>query len=291
MSYIDRKLTTAYSPPSQPGFLGKGHTARPVIGVEFSQSDPFIMLMDDMLEKTDNVPVGGPHPHAGFETVSLVLKGELGDGQHAMKQGDFEIMTAGSGVVHTETITRPTNMRLLQLWLNLPKEDRNAPPRIQRLGAEHVPSVSEDGVSLRVYSGTFGGTSSPIMNHTPLIAAEIKMEPHASMTGILPANFSAFLYVIDGSVHAGANNQRLPINHVGWLDRSDLPEDSQLKVTAGDEGAHFVLYAAQPQHHEIVSHGPFIADSMDDIRQLYADYRAGKMKHITEVSPERQLSY
>lgn len=287
----DRKLTTVYAPPSQPGFLGKGHMARPVIGIEFSQSDPFIMLMDDMLEKTDNVPVGGPHPHAGFETVSLVIKGELGEGPHAMKSGDFEIMTAGSGVVHTETISRPTKMRLLQLWLNLPRKDRKALPRIQRLGAEHVPGVSEDGVSIRVYSGTFGGVSSPIRNHTPLIVAEIKMEPRASMTRILPADFSAFLYMIDGRVHAGADNQALPTDHVGWLDRSDVSEESQLKVTAGDSGGHFVLYAARPQHHEIVSHGPFIADSMEDIRQLYADYRAGKMEHITEVSPERQLSY
>ncbi len=291
MNSINRKLATAYTPPSQPGFLGRGHIARPVIGVEFSQSDPFIMLMDDMLEKIDNVPVGGPHPHAGFETVSLVLKGELGDGQHALKAGDFEIMTAGSGVVHTETISRPTKMRLLQLWLNLPKEDRKAAPRIQRLGAQHVPSQSGDGISLRVYSGKFGGISSPILNHTPLIVAEIKMEPGVSVTGILPANFSAFLYVIGGSVHIGENNEELPIDQVGWLDRSDLPEDSQLKVTAGDEGAYFVLYAAEPQHHEIVSHGPFIADNMDDIRQLYSDYRAGKMKHITEVSAEQQLSY
>jgi redox-sensitive bicupin YhaK (pirin superfamily) len=291
MNSKDRKLTTVYAPPSQPGFLGQGHVARPVIGVEFSQSDPFIMLMDDMLEKTDNNPVGGPHPHAGFETVSLVLKGELGEGTHAMKAGDFEIMTAGSGIVHTETISRPTEMRLLQLWLNLPKKDRKALPRIQRLEAEHVPNISEGGVSIRVYSGTFGGVSSPIRNHTPLIVAEIVMEARASMAGILPADFSAFLYVIQGRVHVGKGMEELPTDHVGWLDRSDLPEDSQLDVTAGDGGAHFVLYAARPQHHEIVSHGPFIADSMDDIRQLYAEYRAGKMRHITEVPSEQKLVY
>ena len=291
MSDIERKLTTVYTPPTQPGFLGKGHTARPVIGVEFSQSDPFIMLMDDMLEKTDNVPVGGPHPHAGFETVSLVLEGELGEGIHTMRRGDFEIMTAGSGVVHTEVISRPTRMRLLQLWLNLPKKERKALPRVQRLGAQHVPVTSKDGVSIKVYSGAFAGSSSPIRNHTPLVIAEIKMKPKAVMTGILPASFSAFLYMVEGSVHVGADDQVLSVDQVGWVDRSDLLADSQLKATAGDEGARFVLYAAQPQHHEIVSHGPFIADNMDDIRQLYADYRAGKMEHITEVPAEQQLSY
>lgn len=291
MSTIDRKLTTVYTPVSQPGFLGKGHTARPVINVEFSQSDPFIMLMDDWLDKTDNVPVGGPHPHAGFETVSLVLKGKVGEEPHAMTSGDFEIMTAGSGVVHTETIAEPTKMRLLQLWLNLPKDDRKASPRVQRLRAEHVPELMTNGVSIKVYSGVFAGISSPVKNHTPLVIAEIKMERGTFLTGALPADFSVFLYVIDGGVHVGANKQELPVDHVGWLDRSDTPGDSQLRLNAGNNGARFVLYAAQPQHHEIVSHGPFIADSMDDIRQLYSDYRAGRMEHITQVPPEQQLSY
>lgn len=291
MSAIERKLTTVYTPHAQQGFLGKGHTARPVIAVDFLQSDPFIMLMDDRLDKTDNVPVGGPHPHAGFETVTLVLKGEMGEGPHAMKQGDFEIMTAGSGVVHTETIAEPTRMHLLQLWLNLPKEDRKALPRVQRLGAEHVPGASKDGVTIKVYSGAFAGISSPIRNHTPLIIAEIKMEPRTFTTGVLPADFSAFLYAIDGSVQVEANNEVLSVDQVGWLDRYDSAGDSQVRLTAGNDGAHFVLYAAQPQHHEIVSHGPFIADSMEDIRQLYADYRAGKMEHINEVAPEQQLVY
>lgn len=288
---MERKLTTVYKPVSSPGFLGKGHTASPVIGVDFSQSDPFIMLMDDRLEKTDNIPVGGPHPHAGFETVSLVLNGEFGEGEHAMEEGDFEIMTAGSGIVHTETIAQPTKMRLLQLWLNLPKKDRHATPRVQRLKAAHVPDVLADGVDVKVYSGLFAGVSSPIKNHTPLIIAEIRMEPGATITGVLPADFSAFLYVIDGAVNVGTDGRALAADQVGWLDRSDRAEPSKLKLTAADMGAHLVLYSAQPQHHKIASHGPFIADSMEDIRQLYADFRAGKMKHISEVSAEQQISY
>jgi quercetin 2,3-dioxygenase len=206
-----------------------------------------------------------------------------------MKGGDFEIMTAGSGIVHSEIISHPTNMRLLQLWLNLPKKDRKASPRIQRLEAEHVPVVSLEGAGIKVYSGTFAGITSPIINHTPLIIADIALRPGASINEALPADFSTFLYVITGSVEVGENNQVLPADHVGWLDRSDTQSESKVKLTAGNEAARFVLYAAQPQHHEIVSHGPFIADSMDDIKQLYADYRAGKMEHITEVSAEQQI--
>ena len=85
---IKRKLIQIDSPQGQPGFLGRGHLARPVIQRSFAESDPFIMLMDDMLDKKDNIPSGGPHPHAGFETVSLLIEGEMGE----MKSGDFQMM-------------------------------------------------------------------------------------------------------------------------------------------------------------------------------------------------------
>lgn len=285
------KLTTVYTPHAQPGFLGKGHTARPVVAVDFDQSDPFIMLMDDRLEKTDHTPVGGPHPHAGFETVTLVLAGEIGEGEHALRSGDLEMMTAGSGIVHTETISKPATMHILQLWLNLPKHERKAQPRVQRLSAAHVPFKSENGVTVKVYSGTFAGLTSPLKNHTPLILAELKLEPGAKLESVLPSNFSTFIYVIEGAAETGSGNYLLTGDQVGWLDRSDLPGESELTITAGKDGARLVVYAAEPQHHEIVSHGPFIADTMEDIRQLYADYRSGRMGHIHDVPEEQQFSY
>ena len=291
METIDRKLTTIYAPPSHPGFLGRGHIARPVIQVDFSQSDPFIALMDDMLEKKDYEPSGGPHPHGGFETVTLVLEGGFGDEEHEMGAGDLEMMTAGSGIVHTETIDRPTKLRILQLWLNLPKNDRKASPRLQRLKAQTVPTTSQDGVTVKVYSGSFTGITSPIKNHTPIIIAEILMQPNASLSSVLPSDFTTFLYSIKGVVCVGADSKALQADEAGWLDRSDVAGDSRLSLKAGVDGARLVLYAAQPQRHEIVSHGPFIADSMEDIKQLYADYRAGKMMHIMEVSAEQQFVY
>jgi quercetin 2,3-dioxygenase len=288
---MKRKVTTVYAPQAQPGFLGKGHTARPVIAVDFEQSDPFIMLMDDRLEKTDYIPVGGPHPHAGFETVTLVLAGEIGEGEHGLKSGDLEMMTAGSGIVHTETITKPSTMHILQLWLNLPKHERQAHPRVQRLRDEKVPHLTKDGVAVKVYSGTFAGLTSPLKNHTPMILAELTLKPNAKIDGSLPAHFSTFLYVIQGSAEVGSDHKSIGKDHVAWLNRTDVPDEGELEVKAGEEGARLVLYAAEPQHHEIVSHGPFIADSMDDIRKLYSDYRSGRMGHIHDIPKEHQFVY
>ncbi len=284
---INRRLININTPQGQPGFLGAGHIARPVIMGNFSQTDPFIILMDDMLDKKDEEPVGGPHPHAGFETVTLILEGELGDAVHKMKAGDFQMMTAGSGIIHTETIDKKTKMRIFQLWLNLPKKDRWAKPRVQDLPAEHVPKKSENGVDIRLYSGSLAGLTSPIQNFIPLIIADIEIKPGITTLHQIPANFNAFLYVIKGSVKVGEEGKVLNHDQIGWLDLFADETSSELKLTAGEEGVRFVLYAAKPQGENIVSHGPFIADSSEDIKRLYQEYHQGKMRHISSI-PETQ---
>src|SRR5258708_7137930 len=288
---IDRKLINIQTPTPQQGFLGAGHIARPVIQTVYSTSDPFIMLMDDRLDKQDGEPVGGPHPHAGFETVCSVLEGQIGDAPKMMKEGDLQIMTAGSGIVHAETIQTETQMHLLQLWLNLPQKDRWTLPRVQDLTLEKVPKVSGNGFDILVYSGSFAGLFSPIQNYVPLTIADIRMQPGITTTQQLPASYTAFLYVIAGSVEAGEDSKSLGQNQVGWLDKYPGKDQSELKLSAGASGARIILYAAQPQGEPFVPYGPFIADTQKDIARLYKDYRQGKMKHISTVPEAQRILY
>ncbi|MET0300013.1 MAG: pirin family protein, partial [Flavitalea sp.] len=212
---IYRKLINKYKPEGERGFLGAGHLARPVIQVGYRESDPFILLMDDMLDKKDSEPVGGPHPHAGFETVTLLIEGELGDGKHKMKDGDLQQMTAGSGIIHTETIEKKARLRLLQLWLALPKKDRWTAPRVQDLRLEAVPVSSIDGAQTRVYSGNFAGVQSPLLNYTKIIIADINIKPGGEFKQQLPAGFTTFMYVIDGDLKIGEDERLLTKDEVG----------------------------------------------------------------------------
>jgi hypothetical protein len=280
---LKRKLVQVDTPEGHPGFLGPGHVARAVIQRDFKESDPFILLMDDFLNKKDDSPAGGPHPHAGFETVTLVLEGEIGE----MKQGGFQMMTAGSGIVHTETIDKPTRLRILQLWLNLPKENRWARPRVQDISLEHVPMVSGNGVQIKLYSGRLAGLTSPVQNYTPLIIADISIDPGINTLQDIPAGYNAFLYVLSGKVSVG--ERILKKDQVGWLDLYHDDVLSELELTAGEEGARFVLYAAKPTGDSIVSHGPFIAGSTEEISMLYSQYRQGKMKHIKTVDKSQRI--
>jgi redox-sensitive bicupin YhaK (pirin superfamily) len=249
------------------------------------------MLMDDHLDKQDNVPVGGPHPHAGFETVSLLLEGEIGDEEHMKKGGDFQLMTAGSGIVHTETIDKIARMRLLQLWVNLPKKDRAAKPRVQDLSLAHVPVLSENGVHIRLYSGSLAGLSSPVRNYVPMVIADITLDADAGTVLQLPASYNTFLYVLEGSLQVGAEGTLLNRDQVGWLDISANDAESVLTLTAGASGVRLVLYAGKPTGESIVSYGPFIADSSEDIQRLFQEYRQGKMKHINTVPVEQRIKW
>ncbi|MEQ8812450.1 MAG: pirin-like C-terminal cupin domain-containing protein [Imperialibacter sp.] len=160
---------------------------------------------------------------------------------------------------------------------------------MQDISIEHVPTKSEKGLALRLYSGSLAGLTSPIQNYTPFILADITLEPGISTTLDVPAFYTAFLYVIDGNVLVGDEGKQLKTNQVGWLDRPSAEGDSQLQLKAGEKGGRVVLYAGQPQNDEIVSHGPFIADTQDDIRRLYKEYRNGEMGHIAMVEEEQKL--
>jgi redox-sensitive bicupin YhaK (pirin superfamily) len=288
---VKRKIARIYSPQDEPGFLGIGHIARRVVTGSFAETDPFIYLMDDMLDKKDYSPAGGPHPHAGFETVSLLVDGEITEMMESMKAGDFQVMTAGSGTIHTEPILQPTKGRLFQMWLDLPKKDRWTEPRLQILPAAHVPAFDKDGVKVRLYSGSLAGLTSPVKNYVPLIAAEFELQPNAVTIQQLPADFNTFIYIIKGSVKVGEEATLLKQDQVGWLDLSDSNSLSELKLAAGEQGARFVLYSAKPLHEEIVSYGPFIADTPKDINDLMQKYHSGKMQHISTAPASQKITF
>lgn len=284
-----RKLVQVYRPEGHLGFLGSGHIARPVIQRTFPESDPFIMLMDDMLDKKDTTPAGGPHPHAGFETVTLILEGELGVGEHKMCTGDMQLMTAGSGIVHTEIIDKPTKIRILQLWLTLSKADRWASPRVQDIALANVPQSEANGTRIRLYSGSLAGLTSPVLNHVPFILADIAVDAYTNTTLQLPANYNGFMYMLQGALNVGPNAQELRHDEVGWLNYPGTDGLSELTLSTGAQPARFVLYAGQPTGDPIYSYGPFIGNTQQDIPRLYHEYHQGKMGHINEVGEERKM--
>jgi redox-sensitive bicupin YhaK (pirin superfamily) len=279
-------------PPLAPGFVGPGHLAAQVVGPQdFALNDPFIMLADDHLDIGDR-PVGGPHPHAGFETVTLVLDGAIYDRDEGgiIEAGEVQWMTAGRGIIHGENVATKGKVRLLQLWLTLPRSQRWATPEFQDIHADTIPIRREPGVEIRIYSGASGGLRAATRNHVPVTIAEIAMKARAHVEQEIPTSYNGFAYVIDGAVGIGEDGALLKAGQAGWLDRPQTEGTSVLRMVADEEGARVVLYTGQPQGDPIVSHGPFIGDSKDDIVRLYAEYRAGRFDRLSDLARRTRIA-
>jgi redox-sensitive bicupin YhaK (pirin superfamily) len=119
--------------------------------------------------------------------------------------------------------------------------------------------------------------------------ADITIEPWVKTIQQIPANYNSFLYIIKGSVKVGEDEKQLNRDQVGWLDLLNNTGQSDLELTAGVEGVRLVLYAGKPTGDDIVSYGPFIADTSEDIQRLYSEYRQGKMKHISTVPQSQRI--
>ncbi len=168
-------------------------------------------------------------------------------------------MTAGRGIIHGENVAARGEVRLLQLWLTLPKRDRWTTPAFRDINTDAIPVRREKGVEVRVYSGTSGALRSSTRNHVPVTMVEITMAPHAEIDQEIPSSYNGFAYVIRGSIRIGEEAAVLNAGQVGWLDRPRGEAVSTLRVAAEEEGARLVLYSGQPQGDPIVSHGPFRA--------------------------------
>ena len=264
-------------PPPSPGQFGPDHTVIEVIRpAEWDEADPFILLMDDRL---DGRLMAGPHPHAGFETVTFMVDGQLAaehQGGGTLGAGDVEWTTAGSGIVHGPDAPVEGRLRVLQLWLTLPQADRWTAPDHQIIRKAEALVRREPGVEARLYSGSSGALASTTRNRVPVTLLEVALAAGAALDHLVPASHNGFLYVLEGEATIGADRQRLVPGQIGWLAREPgQGETSLLIANPGARAARVLLYTGQRQDVPITWYGPFIGDTRADIARSFERYRRG----------------
>jgi redox-sensitive bicupin YhaK (pirin superfamily) len=264
------------------GFAGPGHTAVEVITSDaLTETDPFVLLMDDRVDFAPGQKVGGPHPHAGLETVTFVLEGSLDDrDEGVLHAGDVAWMTAGRGVIHNEEVHATGRARILQLWVTLPEGARNAAPRLQVLRRAEMPVHRAAGVEARLYSGRSNGQIATTQQHVPVTLVDVTLEPGAVFEQELARSYNGFLLPISGAVTVGDESAPLGEGEIGWLDRRD---DRPLRLRATESGARVLLYAGARQGEPTIHYGPFVAGSAAGIERMYRDYHAGRFTKLSEI--------
>jgi redox-sensitive bicupin YhaK (pirin superfamily) len=286
VSSTSRPLSSVITPPPpEPGFIGEGHTAVEVLApTALAASDPFVLLMDDRLDISQRRQIGGAHPHAGLETVTLVLEGTLSDRDEGdLQAGDMIWMTAGRGIIHSEAVEASGRSRILQLWIALPARDRGLAPRFEIIRRDAAPVVRAPGVEARLYSGASGTLRSPTRNRVPVTLIDLRLAPGATFHQALPATYNGFFYVVAGD--AGVGDHRVATGQVGWLAPAASSDRAiDLAISAGASGAHLVLYAGEPIGEPLVQRGPFVAGSPAEITEFHRQFRAGRFTPMSQVA-------
>ena len=273
--------------PAQVTYEGAGflvHRPFPTPGLD--QLDPFLLL-DEMgpMELEPGQAKGAPdHPHRGFETVTYLLSGEMEHRDAAgnagrLRPGDVQWMTAGSGVVHSEMPSTEFQrsggrMHGFQLWVNLPRRDKMIPPRYQEISGESIPTVSKDGVTVRVIAGQSLGASAVIDTRTPIFYFDVTLQAGAELVQDVPAEYNAFAYLVEGS--AEIEGKRVSRAEMAILDRNG----DRVRI-ASPEGARLLLIGGAPIGEPVARYGPFVMNTQGEIRQAMLDYQAGKMGEIS----------
>jgi hypothetical protein len=216
----------------------------------------------------------GPHPHTGLQTVTWLVDGEilhrdsLGSAQ-TIVPGQLNLMTAGHGIAHSEQSppVHPPVMHGLQLWVALPDAARHTPPSFEHHAT--MPVVAWDGMSVTVVLGEFAGTRSPARAYTPIVGAEITLEPAASVPLPLRPDFEYGILALTGEVEvASAALAPGSLLYLG-SGRSNL----DIRAAAG---ARLFLLGGEPFDEPLVMWWNFVGRTHEEIVQARADWVAGR---------------
>ncbi len=284
------KTIRAVLPSPQPHWVGDGFLVQPLFGGLAFTAVPSPFLMFDWAAERifppSEVPRGvGPHPHRGFETVTLVYAGEIehrDSAGHAGRigPGDIQWMTAGSGVLHEEMFSAAATraggaVSMAQLWVNLPAADKMTDPRYQAITADQVPAARFDGATIRVVAGELVDGAGrehrgPAETHTPMAVWDAHLEPGAQLRLPIPEGWRTSVAVLTGAIEIA----RGPVNGAAVAIVSD--EGGDLEMASAD-GAHVLILTGAPIDEPIANHGPFVMNTRRELQQAFDDFRSGAM--------------
>ncbi len=289
-----RKILGTYSAP-RPHWVGDGFHVRSMINPQTHGDylSPFIMLdyaAPETFTPTKERRGVGQHPHRGFETVTIVYDGELehrdstGAGG-TIGPGDVQWMTAAGGILHEEFHSKAFaekggNMEMVQLWVNLPAKDKNATPGYQTLLDKDIPAVELPGKAgtVRVIAGDYDGENGAARTFTPINIWDVRLRRDKSAKLTLPEGHSLAVVVLAGTVEVNG---------------AEIVRPGQLVVLSRDGGeitleangeAKLLVLSGEPINEPVVAHGPFVMNTIGEIKQAMLDFQSGKFGQMSEAA-------
>lgn len=243
--------------------------------------DPFLMLDAFDSRNPDDYTLGFPwHPHRGIETVTYLVSGAIEHGDSlgnrgTIRDGGCQWMTAGSGIIHQEMPQASPRMLGLQLWVNLPRQEKMTPPQYRDIRAEQVPQVREGAATVRIVAGTHGGIRGATQgDHVKVLLLDVTVDPHAEWTLPVEAESTLFIYLIEGAAALPGAAKPVASHRAVRFGSGDL-----LTIAAGDQGVRFILFAGRPLREPIAWGGPIVMNTQAELQAAFAELDAGTFIH------------
>jgi redox-sensitive bicupin YhaK (pirin superfamily) len=268
--------------------MGPIRLRQPLPTQKIEMIDPFILLHHYgpyHISEEHNPFDLGPHPHRGFEPITLLFQGEqlhrdsLGN-ESVVKAGDVQWTTAGRGIVHAEAPTKAFikkggYIEGIQLWLNLPAEKKMISANYQHVKSEdfNVVKLDDGKAIIKVIAGTLNNIFGKIATQTDVNVFTIDMVPGANINLPVLNSHQSMLYLLKGSVYVNRSdllkldeNQLIQFNQDGEGVSIEAKEKSTLLFLSG-----------VPFNEPVSTYGPYVMNTQTEILEAMRDYQMGKM--------------
>lgn len=231
---------------------------------------------------SDNPRGIGPHPHRGFETVTFAFEGAVehhdNAGNHGIiYPGDVQWMTAGKGILHKEYHEKEFSksggiFHMIQLWVNLPREDKMTEPRYQDLAKEDMGEyILEDNKGrVAIVAGEFKGVKGPAKTFSPINIYTIELENGGSIDFAEPGDYNTGILVLSGDIKIN-NRESSEKDFILFHNR-----EGDIRIESISEKAKVIVLSGQPIDEPIATGGPFVMNTKEEIATASKDFREGK---------------
>ncbi|MFL0803956.1 MAG: pirin family protein [Agarilytica sp.] len=252
-------------------------------GARPERFDPFLLLDEFGSEEASDYIGGFPaHPHRGFSTITYMLKGKMEHRDHMdnvglLNDGDVQWMSAGKGVIHSEMPQQTKGkMRGFQLWLNLPSDEKMQPANYHDVASDDIPLIKQNRIEIKAIAGQSHINGEAVSGYfqvprTEPIYLDLTLQAEAELTLDLSDKHNAMLYLYEGNVKIGENQQAAVTQTLNRLEHT-----GRIKINnTTQQEARLLFLAGIPIEEPIVQYGPFVMNSMAEIDQALEDYREG----------------
>jgi redox-sensitive bicupin YhaK (pirin superfamily) len=289
-----RAVEAIYAPPPihwvGDGFRVMGYFAQdPQLVRKLS---PFVLLdyhAPFVYEPTPNLRRGvGPHPHRGFETVTVAFEGSVAhrDSTGAggvIGPGDVQWMTAGAGILHREYheerfARAGGRLHLMQIWVNLPAVDKLATPGYQLLERDTIGVVTlpnGDG-TLRVIAGEHAGVKGPARTFTPIDMFDVRLDAGGRLDLDVQPHHNTAILVMNGNVVV--NGERAVMNDFVLFGH----QGEQIAIEAATADVHLMVLSGEPIDEPVAQYGPFVMNTERELRQAVSDFNRGLFGELAD---------